>query len=661
MVFLFSRNPTKRFRGLILWHFWAGRARHPCPPSQPQHVSLEFHNVGGWLTHGDLALSAGVDFLAVAEHRLIPARVRSEWSRLRGKGLSSIWAPASPNSSHVGSAGVGVVSLRGATLALPTFATAQFKSFFDCGRAVRCTLPLASGWFMHLFVLYGYQGADADAEQLALTDQLFDAALRELHAVAFGQPCLLVGDFNVEPTKIPCLAKGISAGLWVDFGEAWALAAGLHPAPTCKRSWTAAGGHRRDFVLGCPLAAAAILSCKVQPERWIAPHLAVRALFDYGRWESWVTQPVHYTLLWPASWFPVVDKTRCSKSAEVQRVWEVYDERLQFMSRRDASLLDESLGRDDVSLAWTVWSWAAESALADAFRFNGGPLPSGGLILGRCAALFRMVQFGGPRVRRARADAADALDAADIFLYRDFSLAPLLDMRRRFKAVMDLIDAMIRHGVSLSRSVELSAQWDRILALGPMYPVTLDDLSVGRALDFDAFFHVASGVHRRLCDFIHQVVVHRRDEAIRGWRNWIREDPLVHPYRWLRPDLVPPAPFLQCEPHLTPDGSGVLSDPNQIDAEFRKAWLPYFCRSGQRETSLNEFGFEVDGWLPLLPEVPLPRLTGQVLDIVQRKGATAGSLDVWGWRELKVLPASWYDELARILSQVEDIGVWPDG
>ena len=141
LVFLFSRNPTKRFWGLIFWHFWAGRARHPGPPSQPQHFSLEFHNVGGWLTHGDLALDAGVDFLAVAEHRLIPARVRSEWSRLKGKGLSSIWAPASQESSHVGNAGVGVVSLRGAPLALPTFVTAQFKSFFDCGRAVRCLLP----------------------------------------------------------------------------------------------------------------------------------------------------------------------------------------------------------------------------------------------------------------------------------------------------------------------------------------------------------------------------------------------------------------------------------------------------------------------------------------------------------------------------------------
>ena len=227
------------------------------------------------------------------------------------------------------------------------------------------------------------------------------------------------------------------------------------------------------------------------------------------------------------------------------------------------------------------------------------------------AALFRRVQLGGHWVRRARANAADALDAADVFLYRDFSIAPLLDMRRRFQAVMDLLDDMIRSGVSLSRSVELTAQWDQVLALGPMYPVTLDDLSVGRDLGIGAFFD--AGVHRRLCDFIHQVVVHRRDEAVRGWRNWIREDPLVHPYRWVRPDLVPPAPFLQCEPRLTPDGSGVLSDPNQIDAEFRKAWLPFFCRSGQRETSLDEFEFEVRGWLPVLPEVHLPRLTGQIL------------------------------------------------
>ena len=117
-----------------------------------------------------------------------------------------------------------------------------------------------------------------------------------------------------------------------------------------------------------------------------------------------------------------------------------------------------------------------------------------------------------------------------------------------------------------------------------------------------------------------------------------------------------------CQPQLASGGSGVLADPAKIDEEFRKAWLPYFCRSGQRDTSLEEFNLEVEGWLPLLLVLELPRFTGQMLaDVVQHKGATAGSLDGWGWRELNVLPVAWFDGLARILTKVEDVGVWPDG
>ena len=79
------------------------------------------------------------------------------------------------------------------------------------------------------------------------------------------------------------------------------------------------------------------------------------------------------------------------------------------MSRQDASLLDESLDADDVSRG------AAEAALADAFRFSGGSVPSRGMVLGRGSALFRVVRLGGHQVRKARANVADALDAADVF------------------------------------------------------------------------------------------------------------------------------------------------------------------------------------------------------------------------------------------------------
>ena len=37
-------------------------------------VSVELFNVGGWQPHGDFALEAGVDFLAVVEHKLIPGQ-----------------------------------------------------------------------------------------------------------------------------------------------------------------------------------------------------------------------------------------------------------------------------------------------------------------------------------------------------------------------------------------------------------------------------------------------------------------------------------------------------------------------------------------------------------------------------------------------------------
>ena len=83
----------------------------------------------------------------------------------------------------------------------------------------------------------------------------------------------------MEPAKIPCLAKEISAGLWVDLEASWAFASGKQPAPTCKRAWSASGGHRWGFVVGCTLAVAAVTSCAVESGRWIAPHLAVRTHF----------------------------------------------------------------------------------------------------------------------------------------------------------------------------------------------------------------------------------------------------------------------------------------------------------------------------------------------------------------------------------------------
>ena len=659
-LFLVSLHSLWWFWGCLVWHLWIGRARHPGPVPG---VGVEVFNISGWLTNGDYALETGVDFLAVVEHRLVPARARGECRRLRDKGISSIWAHASQEFSPVGNAGVGVVALRGAPLALPTIATLEFERFFGLGRALRCVLPLGLGRFMHLVVLYGYHGSDSDAECLKLTNRLFEAALGELAVVARGQPCLIVGDFNATPDKIPCLAKGISAGLWIDLEASWASASGRNPEITCKRTWDSDSGNRRDFQIGCPLCAAAVLSCEVLGDRWLQPHFAVRTWFGASRWTARVTQPFRYTPVWPACWVHAVDRSRSSRSAEVRRVWEVYDERLSLVRAGDMLSLENALYSGDVSGAWLAWSSAAEDALVEAYCLAGGPVPDRGFHLGRGAARFNRVRLGGPKVRKARARCLDPGDGALVDLYRDASVAPLVDLKRRFRSVLDILSAMRRFGFSVSRGLELTRQWDAILAAGPMGNVTSDDLERASSLELVDLEVCVATLHLGLDKFLQAVVRNRKDRAVQGWKAWLLEDPLVHPYRWLRPDLVRPSPFLQCDPKDTPDGSGVLADPALIDAKFRDAWMPYFCRSGRGAADLGEFSFEVDGgWLPVLGVFDLPPLTGDMLvEVVRKKSATAGSLDGWGWRELKALPTPWFDGLASVLRLVEEQGVWPDG
>ena len=178
-----SRISFFRFWGKILWYLWIGRARHPGPRSNNLHV--EVFNVGGFQTHGDYVLDTDADFVAVVEHRLVPARAPSEGKRLLLAGARSV----SLEGGHVGHAGVGVVSLRGAPISLPTFATVGFSEFFQLGRFLRCHLPVSGGRVVHHVVVYGFQGASTDPEKLRLTEKLLDAVLCELAVVVSGPHC----------------------------------------------------------------------------------------------------------------------------------------------------------------------------------------------------------------------------------------------------------------------------------------------------------------------------------------------------------------------------------------------------------------------------------------------------------------------------------------
>ena len=193
-------------------------------------------------------------FLAVAEHRLIPARARSIGLQLRKAGYQSVWAPACQDQVAGGHAGVGIVSLGGAPLASPTLAAPGFQDFFQLGRALRVTLPTGTGGVVHLFVTYGYQGAEDDSEKIMLTDKLLQAVLAEAQVVCVGQPLLIAGDLNADPGVIPCLAKEVLLVSLLIWPWLTRLGPGRRRMSLASLGLMSVGDRVGDFMVGCPNA-----------------------------------------------------------------------------------------------------------------------------------------------------------------------------------------------------------------------------------------------------------------------------------------------------------------------------------------------------------------------------------------------------------------------
>ena len=117
----------------------------------------------------------------------------------------------------------------------------------------------------------------SDPEKLQLSEHLFATVLAEARMCCAGQPVILVGDFNADPTVIPSLAKGIMDGHWIDLEQAFATGRGVAPSRTCQFQLDEDKVSRGDFVLACPIAMAATTACRVLPDRWFVPHFAVYA------------------------------------------------------------------------------------------------------------------------------------------------------------------------------------------------------------------------------------------------------------------------------------------------------------------------------------------------------------------------------------------------
>ena len=136
------------------------------------------------------------------------------------------------------------------------------------------------------------------------------------------------------------------------------------------------------------------------------------------------------------------------------------------------------------------------------FNWLGGLSHRRGLVLGRGMVRMRSVRLGGPIVRSVRRNAADIGEIGDVSLYRDSSAAPVLDLRRKLKAVFNLLDAIVRCGASLTRDVELSHLWDCIVSLGPLGSVSVEDYVAARTCGVGESRRLVAGLYDRVSTFI---------------------------------------------------------------------------------------------------------------------------------------------------------------
>ena len=191
---------------------------------------------------------------------------------------------------------------------------------------------MGSGGVAHLFVIYGYHGAENDPDRLAHAVQLLTPVLAEAKMCCSGQPVMLVVDLNADPMVIGSLANGMADGAWIDVELPFADGRGVSPAPTCQFPPDEGKGTRRDFVFACSIALAAATACQVLPERWFSPHFAVRTDSSIVAWDATVEMAkVYFTLL------------ACLFQA-VQNMWDAHIQELSCVSTRSRIVRSDSGG-----------------------------------------------------------------------------------------------------------------------------------------------------------------------------------------------------------------------------------------------------------------------------------------------------------------------------
>ena len=107
-------------------------------------------------------------------------------------------------------------------------------------------------------------------------------------------------------------------------------------------------------------------------------------------------------------------------------------------------------------------------------------------------------------------------DGQAVHIFKDASVSRGIVLRRRLGCVLSVLDGISKNGLTLSRDLELSVQWDAIVSAGPCGPFVALTLLFPLLLVFRFLVIMFVFCMMLLLDFLHKVVVYRKDVAVRG-------------------------------------------------------------------------------------------------------------------------------------------------
>ena len=210
--------------------------------------------------------------------------------------------------------------------------------------------------------------------------------------------CAHCWDLNAYPAVLPCLAKAISAGRFVDLAVACSLGRRSGLLLPASSSWMIV------------LDLAGILSWVV-PVRLLLPllagsriggflpHFCLLSTFGIDGWSAEVSCPIVSQPLWPACWIHTPDRSSSSVSRAVQDAWDVYRDELGVVSPEVVNALRDAVSRSSVDDFCFIWSKNAEAGLFRAHCRADGPTEAGiAAFLGRGLLRIRSRCLGGRAV-----------------------------------------------------------------------------------------------------------------------------------------------------------------------------------------------------------------------------------------------------------------------